>query len=544
MALDTRSARWTTHQASTGHRDSTCMTQTGMRTMPSYEGSQQGGAKWLEDEEPIHVPQQEQASYGYSDTQKQKLQPIVQADPMAMMGMGNGHRNRSMPHGQGLMPPNIQTSRPESSAASRGWMQRGGESPASAPLSSADSKDKGHSKSRLKNLFHIGRTSDSSGQKKKAGSVADQVARLEGEGSLANSSDQSSQRSANTNGRSVATVPDDSFREQRVVSGMEAASRIHVAVPPGHLSIVYPDSPMSRADTLAKSSVDSTRASGITSGHAQLVDPDQNSSSSKPAYPMQHQYSGFSAHTPAAAAASAAAAAPDGGRGRASTTLHSSSGNGGQFQGRMDSKSSGLGHHHQPARPAIPGSKAAGRYSSSNSPPFVPAHMRENVGVDSNGSSPRMYQMQRLAESDTRINERMSGSSGRAYQSRQRSTTRDTDEHSSDHDMLTADLWAVADHDGVWLRRHCVIGIPAPSALGPAAAITADAQCCDGGQRRCQREQRWSAPTPVAVAKEHNHVAAAPSVKVEQERRRWRRQLGRVKPCGRGQNAERVLDYV
>ncbi|KAJ1953088.1 hypothetical protein EC988_003193 [Linderina pennispora] len=62
--------------------------------------------------------------------------------------------------------------------------------------------------------------------------------------------------------------------------------------------------------------------------------------------------------------------------------------------------------------------------------------MRENVGVDSNGSSPRMYQMQRLAESDTRINERMSGSSGRAYQSRQRSTTRDTDEHSSDHDML------------------------------------------------------------------------------------------------------------
>ncbi|KAJ1939659.1 hypothetical protein FBU59_004048, partial [Linderina macrospora] len=288
----------------------------GMRTVPSYEGTQQGGARWLEDEEPVHVSQPPpQQPFGYSEAQQQKLQPIVQADAMAMMGLGGGPRNRPMVPGQGLVPPSIHTARPDSAAGARGWMQRGGESPASAPLSSADGKDRSHGKSRLKNLFHIGRSSDSAGNKK-GGSVADQVARLEGEavqrpmqprtgttGSHGNSSDQSSQRSANTNARSVATAPDDSFRESRVAGTMDGASRIHVTVPPGHLSIVYPDSPMSRADTLAKSSVDSARAStgAITSGHAQLVDPDQAGSLSQPAFhrqqqQQQQQYSG-SQHT-------------------------------------------------------------------------------------------------------------------------------------------------------------------------------------------------------------------------------------------------------
>ncbi|KAJ2548704.1 GTPase activating protein (GAP) for Rho1p, partial [Coemansia sp. RSA 1933] len=62
-------------------------------------------------------------------------------------------------------------------------------------------------------------------------------------------------------------------------SPLGQAGRLQVAVPPGHLSFVYPDSPMSRTDTLGRSSVDSlTRklgASGMrSSGRAYLVDPD------------------------------------------------------------------------------------------------------------------------------------------------------------------------------------------------------------------------------------------------------------------------------
>ncbi|KAJ2365829.1 hypothetical protein H4S02_010600, partial [Coemansia sp. RSA 2611] len=72
-----------------------------------------------------------------------------------------------------------------------------------------------------------------------------------------------------------------STRDLSVNNSFEAASRIQVAVPPGHLSIVYPDSPMSKTDTLRRASTDSLSrraAGGIStsrSGHAYLVDPDQ-----------------------------------------------------------------------------------------------------------------------------------------------------------------------------------------------------------------------------------------------------------------------------
>ncbi|KAJ1933090.1 hypothetical protein FBU59_006153, partial [Linderina macrospora] len=113
----------------------------------------------------------------------------------------------------------------------------------------------------------------------------------------------------------------------------------------------------------------------------------------------------------------------------ASTTLHSSSGNGGQFQPHMDSKSSSLRQHHHHQHHQHHQDRQPTR------PPFAPSHMRDNVGTDSS-VSPRMYQMHRLAESDTRINERLSAFGGEGFQPRQRSTTRDTDEHSSDYDML------------------------------------------------------------------------------------------------------------
>ncbi|KAJ2581765.1 hypothetical protein EV177_010393, partial [Coemansia sp. RSA 1804] len=60
---------------------------------------------------------------------------------------------------------------------------------------------------------------------------------------------------------------------------MGHGGRLQVVVPPGHLSIVYPDSPMSKTDTLGQSSADSlTRKLGAggaaSSGRAYLVDPD------------------------------------------------------------------------------------------------------------------------------------------------------------------------------------------------------------------------------------------------------------------------------
>ncbi|KAJ2818567.1 hypothetical protein FBU31_005823, partial [Coemansia sp. 'formosensis'] len=72
-----------------------------------------------------------------------------------------------------------------------------------------------------------------------------------------------------------------STRDHSVSNSFEAANRIQVAVPAGHLSIVYPDSPMSKTDTLRRASTDSLarRANGVInsgrSGHAYLVDPDQ-----------------------------------------------------------------------------------------------------------------------------------------------------------------------------------------------------------------------------------------------------------------------------
>ncbi|KAJ2594533.1 hypothetical protein EV177_008345, partial [Coemansia sp. RSA 1804] len=62
-------------------------------------------------------------------------------------------------------------------------------------------------------------------------------------------------------------------------SSMGHGGRLQVVVPPGHLSIVYPDSPMSKTDTLGQSSADSlTRKLGAggaaSSGRAYLVDPD------------------------------------------------------------------------------------------------------------------------------------------------------------------------------------------------------------------------------------------------------------------------------
>ncbi|KAJ2491881.1 GTPase activating protein (GAP) for Rho1p [Coemansia sp. RSA 2050] len=72
-----------------------------------------------------------------------------------------------------------------------------------------------------------------------------------------------------------------STHDLSINNSFEAASRIQVAVPPGHLSIVYPDSPMSKTDTLRRASTDSLSrraAGGVStsrSGHAYLVDPDQ-----------------------------------------------------------------------------------------------------------------------------------------------------------------------------------------------------------------------------------------------------------------------------
>ncbi|KAI7824479.1 hypothetical protein BX661DRAFT_185381 [Kickxella alabastrina] len=138
-------------------------------------------------------------------------------------------------------------------------------------------------------------------------------------------------------------------------SNSSMANHIQVMVPAGHLSIVYPDSPMSKADTLRRSSIDSLTmrlaqsnlnltsagppASTAANVHAYLVDPDRPNSVNLHATPSN------------------------------STTLHSIS-------------------HLQQQQHQQTYTRRAG-----------------NI-VLGTGSSNQMYSMQRMADSDSRIAER------------------------------------------------------------------------------------------------------------------------------------------
>lgn len=92
---------------------------------------------------------------------------------------------------------------------------------------------------------------------------------------------------------SAEAVNLESIRRDQLHGQSQTASesdRLQVTVPASHLSIVYPDSPMSKADTLQRSSLDSMigrqqqrvsvdqRNRQVSSGHAYMVNPNEEDS--------------------------------------------------------------------------------------------------------------------------------------------------------------------------------------------------------------------------------------------------------------------------
>ncbi|KAJ2794996.1 hypothetical protein H4R20_006034, partial [Coemansia guatemalensis] len=171
-----------------------------------------------------------------------------------------------------------------------------------AVVSADGSKDK-VSMTRLKNIFRMGHGSSSSsssnigGGGKSVGKLYEQSPapsaiheREAGGGAsrfpahissprLHPKGFQQQQHGAARGYRSPSYSADSRVHDLLADSTHEAANRIQVAVPAGHLSIVYPDSPMSKADTLRRSSAESyikrmSIGAATGSGHAYLVNPD------------------------------------------------------------------------------------------------------------------------------------------------------------------------------------------------------------------------------------------------------------------------------
>ncbi|KAJ2451217.1 GTPase activating protein (GAP) for Rho1p [Coemansia sp. RSA 2336] len=153
---------------------------------------------------------------------------------------------------------------------------------------------------------------------------------------------------------------------QQPVESAAAAARLQVAVPAGHLSIVYPDSPMSKADTLGRTSAESTKrmSMGVSSGHAYLVNPDDNQDD-------EETYQGTDLHQ-----------APSN-----STTLRPTS------------------HVHKQQFSQRPGQYTG---SSATFVGRVGVRRDSNVLGEEDGSSMRRpYGVQRMADSDTQVDRRM-----------------------------------------------------------------------------------------------------------------------------------------
>ncbi|KAJ2363728.1 GTPase activating protein (GAP) for Rho1p, partial [Coemansia sp. RSA 2611] len=148
--------------------------------------------------------------------------------------------------------------------------------------------------------------------------------------------------------------------------------RLQVVVPAGHLSIVYPDSPMSKADTLRRTSADSAKrhsagvAAGRTSGHAYLVNPDEDPDEESD---EDDTYQGADLHQ-----------APSN-----TTTLRPAS------------------QIHQPNKQA-----PYGRQPNAHPAASATFAQRDSTVLGTSSASPRrVYAMQRMADSDTQINRRM-----------------------------------------------------------------------------------------------------------------------------------------
>ncbi|KAJ1731097.1 GTPase activating protein (GAP) for Rho1p [Coemansia biformis] len=155
----------------------------------------------------------------------------------------------------------------------------------SAGMVAADSSKDKASITRLKSLFRMGAAAGAGGSKDggKArvpvpGPLTVGNARGDAAGQLPKpiSSPRFNQKGFQQPG-ALGGLP----RDAATGSTFDMASRLQVAVPASHLSIVYPDSPMSKADTLRRSSGGShARQMSVDvaadSGRAYLVNPDEN----------------------------------------------------------------------------------------------------------------------------------------------------------------------------------------------------------------------------------------------------------------------------
>ncbi|KAJ2081620.1 GTPase activating protein (GAP) for Rho1p [Coemansia sp. RSA 988] len=334
-----------------------------------------------------------------------------------------------------------------------------------AVVSADSSKDK-VSMTRLKNIFRMGHSSSSSsgnvgGSGKSAGKFYEHSsvssASHEGEAGGGTSRfpvhissprlhpkgfQQQQQHGAVRGYRSPSYSADNRVHDLLADNTHETANRIQVAVPAGHLSIVYPDSPMSKTDTLRRSSAESyikrmSIGPATGSGHAYLVNPDapdgdDETDLGKSAGGYPSAYHGADLHVAPSNTTTL----------RSSTLLQSHQhqppsnqrsqfyeGKGQDANGRLGQRVPQQGYLprtgvHMPyatvgsSMAPVPMGSALGGDSTgymSSSTTFQttrgPAGKGNNVGEYDNGSSGmrRMYAMERLADSDTQIDRRRLG---------------------------------------------------------------------------------------------------------------------------------------
>ncbi|KAJ2500356.1 GTPase activating protein (GAP) for Rho1p [Coemansia sp. RSA 1972] len=242
-----------------------------------------------------HGAEMAAAAAALTDAQQQKLHPIGHADPMPM----SQKPTTASPQGQ---VSNIKLQQ-----------QRG-------VVSADGSKDK-TSMTRLKNIFRMGHGGKSKGPN--VDHIEDDGARLTKPISSPLLTPGKFQHQPHSvaafagpvfsGAAAPAAVPNvrglarrDLPRPPQPPKPVESAiGRLQVAVPAGHLSIVYPDSPMSKADTLGRISTDSALkrqsvgpAAG-RSGHAYLVNPDKYEESDQFEFDEDDGYKGADLHAAA-----------------------------------------------------------------------------------------------------------------------------------------------------------------------------------------------------------------------------------------------------
>ncbi|KAJ1822834.1 GTPase activating protein (GAP) for Rho1p [Coemansia sp. RSA 2598] len=267
--------------------------------VPAEESNVYGSG--TEKSEPANIDRAAPHSLSFSDAQQQKLHPIGRADPMTVHL--HGSQQIQLQQQQQYHAATVSPRQYSSDGTKLNRLQRVSRGDAVANTGHGDSNANGGrgdkvSMTRLKNMFRIGGSSNSNNSNNNSISSSNNAASGSKVPSMASIGIQQQVHSQQhipylrqpyhpsdmpipRRPRQPSTSTHDGASS---ALGPSAISQIQVSVPPGHLSIVYPDSPMSKADTLRRSSVDSltkrlSQSGGISesnSGHAYLVDPDQS----------------------------------------------------------------------------------------------------------------------------------------------------------------------------------------------------------------------------------------------------------------------------